>query len=288
MTAGIVSAVGRALPQENYVPFIQTDVAINPGNSGGPLFNLDGEVVGVNSQIYSRSGGSMGLSFSIPIDVAVGISNQLKSSGKITRGWLGVAIQELTKDLAESFGMKDTKGALIAGVEKAGPAEKGGLEAGDVIIQFDGKPIEMSSDLPRVVGMTEPGKSVNVDVLRKGNKKTLRIKVGEMPSEDIEISQGNTPSAETASNKIGLTLSALTPQQKKKLNGKNGLLVIASTGAGAEAGIRRGDVILGLNNNETQSVDQFNKQINAVRVGKTVAVLVQRGDSTLYVPIKVK
>ena len=288
MTAGIVSAVGRALPQENYVPFIQTDVAINPGNSGGPLFNLDGEVVGVNSQIYSRSGGSMGLSFSIPIDVAVGISNQLKSSGKITRGWLGVAIQELTKDLAESFGMKDTKGALIAGVEKAGPAEKGGLEAGDVIIQFDGKLIEMSSDLPRVVGMTEPGKSVNVDVLRKGNKKTLRIKVGEMPSEDIEISQGNPPSAETASNKIGLTLSALTPQQKKKLNGKNGLLVIASTGAGAEAGIRRGDVILGLNNNETQSVDQFNKQINAVRAGKTVAVLVQRGDSTLYVPIKVK
>ena len=288
MTAGIVSAVGRALPQENYVPFIQTDVAINPGNSGGPLFNLDGEVVGVNSQIYSRSGGSMGLSFSIPIDVAIGISNQLKSTGKITRGWLGVAIQELTKDLAESFGMKDTKGALIAGVEKAGPAEKGGLEAGDVITQFDGKPVEVSSDLPRVVGMTEPGKSVNVDVLRKGSKKTLRIKVGEMPSEDIEISQGNTPPTETASNKIGLTLSALTPQQKKKLNGKNGLLVIASTGAGAEAGIRRGDVILGLNNNETQSVDQFNKQINAVRAGKTVAVLVQRGDSTLYVPIKVK
>ncbi len=288
MTAGIVSAVGRALPQENYVPFIQTDVAINPGNSGGPLFNLAGEVVGINSQIYSRSGGSMGLSFSIPIDVAISISNQLKASGKITRGWLGVAIQELTKDLAESFGMKDTNGVLIAGVEKSGPADKGGLEAGDVIIQFDGKPIETSSDLPRVVGMTEPGKSVNVDVLRKGNKKTLRIKVGEMPSEEMEISQANTPPAEEASNKIGLTLSALTPQQKKKLNGKNGLLVIASTGVSAEAGIRRGDVILGLNNNETQSVEQFNKQINAVRAGKTVAVLVQRGDSTLYVPIKVK
>jgi len=288
MTAGIVSAVGRALPQENYVPFIQTDVAINPGNSGGPLFNLAGEVVGVNSQIYSRSGGSMGLSFSIPIDVAINISNQLKSSGKITRGWLGVAIQELTKDLAESFGMKGTNGALIAGVEKAGPAEKAGLEPGDVIIQFDGKLIEVSSDLPRVVGMTEPGKSVNVDVLRKGNKKTLRIRVGEMPSEDIEISQSNTPSTEASSNKIGLTLSALTPQQKKKLNGKNGLLVIASTGEAAESGIRRGDVILGLNNNETQSADQFNKQINAVRSGKTVAVLVQRGDSTLYVPIKVK
>ncbi|QVL45308.1 MAG: DegQ family serine endoprotease [Methylophilaceae bacterium] len=288
MTAGIVSAVGRALPQENYVPFIQTDVAINPGNSGGPLFNLAGEVVGVNSQIYSRSGGSMGLSFSIPIDVAVGISNQLKTSGRISRGWLGVAIQELTKELADSFGMKDTVGALIAGVEKGGPAEKGGLEPGDVIVQFDGKPVQTSNDLPRIVGMTEPGKSVNVDVLRKGSKKTLRIKVGEMPSEEIEISQNNTPSTEAATNKIGLTLTALTAEQKKKLNGKNGLLVTASTGAAAEAGIRRGDVILGLNNSETQSVDQFNKQINAVRAGKTVAVLVQRGDSTLYVPIKVK
>jgi serine protease Do len=288
MTAGIVSAVGRALPQENYVPFIQTDVAINPGNSGGPLFNLAGEVVGVNSQIYSRSGGSMGLSFSIPIDVAIGISNQLKTSGRITRGWLGVAIQELTKELAESFGMKGTSGALIAGVEKGGPAEKGGLEAGDVIVQFDGKVVETSNDLPRIVGMTDPGKSVNVDVLRKGGKKTLRIKVGEMPSEEIEISQNNTPSTEASTNKIGLTLAALTPEQKKKLNGKNGLLVTGSTGAAAEAGIRRGDVILGLNNSETQSVDQFNKQINAVRAGKTVAVLVQRGDSTLYVPIKVK
>ncbi len=288
MTAGIVSAVGRALPQENYVPFIQTDVAINPGNSGGPLFNLAGEVVGVNSQIYSRSGGSMGLSFSIPIDVAIGISNQLKTSGRITRGWLGVAIQELTKELAESFGMKGTSGALIAGVEKGGPAEKGGLEAGDVIVQFDGKVVETSNDLPRIVGMTDPGKSVNVDVLRKGGKKTLRIKVGEMPSEEIEISQNNTPSTEASTNKIGLTLAALTQEQKKKLNGKNGLLVTGSTGAAAEAGIRRGDVILGLNNSETQSVDQFNKQINAVRAGKTVAVLVQRGDSTLYVPIKVK
>jgi serine protease Do len=230
----------------------------------------------------------MGLSFSIPIDVAIGISNQLKTSGRITRGWLGVAIQELTKELAESFGMKGTSGALIAGVEKGGPAEKGGLEAGDVIVQFDGKVVETSNDLPRIVGMTDPGKSVNVDVLRKGGKKTLRIKVGEMPSEEIEISQNNTPSTEASTNKIGLTLAALTPEQKKKLNGKNGLLVTGSTGAAAEAGIRRGDVILGLNNSETQSVDQFNKQINAVRAGKTVAVLVQRGDSTLYVPIKVK
>lgn len=288
MTAGIVSAKGRALPQENYVPFIQTDVAINPGNSGGPLFNLSGEVVGINSQIYSRSGGSMGLSFSIPIDVAIDISNQLKDIGKISRGWLGVAIQELTKELAESFGMKNTNGALIAGVEKDSPADKGGLEAGDVITNFDGTAIIESGDLPRVVGSTKPNKLVEVVVLRKGKVKKLSFRLGEMPTEDIQISQNLKSPTKDEANKIGLTLQALTPQQKKKLNGKNGLLVIASTGAAEEAGIRRGDVILGLNNNETQSVDQFNKQINAVPAGKTIAVLVQRGDSTLYVPIKVE
>jgi serine protease Do len=287
MTAGIVSAKARALPQENFVPFIQTDVAINPGNSGGPLFNLAGEVVGINSQIYSRSGGSVGLSFSIPIDVAINISKQLRSTGKITRGWLGVAIQEVTKELAESFGMEKATGALIAGVGKDSPAEKGGLEAGDVIIKFDGKSVVTSSDLPRIVGSTDPKKYVNVEVLHKGRTKNLRIEVGEMASDDLQVAQNKKAPTKEEVNKIGLTLTALTPQQKKKLNGKNGLLVTASTGAASEAGIRRGDVVLGLNNSETQSVVQFNKQVNAVRKGKTVAVLVQRGDSTLYVPIKV-
>ena len=287
MTAGIVSAKGRALPQENFVPFIQTDVAINPGNSGGPLFNLAGEVVGINSQIYSRSGGSVGLSFSIPIDTAIDISNQLKATGKITRGWLGVAIQELTKELAESFGMKNTNGALIAGVEKNSPADKGGLVAGDVIIKFDGKPIISSSDLPRAVGSTKPGKIVPVEVLRKGAVKNLNVGIGEMPTEPVEAAQNNKPSVKVEPNKIGLTLKELTPQQKKKLNGKNGLVVVESAGAAAQAGIRSGDVILGLNNNSMQSVEAFNKQINAVPAGKTVAVLVQRGESTLYVPIKV-
>lgn len=287
MTAGIVSAKGRALPQENFVPFIQTDVAINPGNSGGPLFNLNGEVVGINSQIYSRSGGSMGLSFAIPIDVAIDVSNQLKTSGKITRGWLGIAIQEITKELAESFGMKNTNGALVAGVEKNGPADKGGLEAGDVILKFDGKPITTSADLPRAVGATKPGKIVPVEVLRKGSAKALNIGVGEMPSDPNEAAQSSKAAPQAEANKIGLTLKELTAAQKKKLNGKNGLLVIESTGAAAQAGIRRGDVILGLNNSETQSVEQFNKQINAVATGKTVAVLVQRGENTLYVPIKV-
>lgn len=287
MTAGIVSAKGRALPQENYVPFIQTDVAINPGNSGGPLFNLRGEVVGVNSQIYSKSGGSMGLSFSIPIDVAIDISNQLKTTGKISRGWLGIAIQEITKELAESFGMKNTNGALVAGVEKNSPADKGGLEAGDVILKFDSKPINTSGDLPRAVAATRPGKVVPVEILRKGSVKTLQVGVGEMPNEQNETPAASKETAKPEANRIGLTLRELTPQQKKKLNGKNGLLVIESAGAAAQAGIRRGDVILGLNNNESQSVELFNKQINAVGAGKTVAVLVQRGESTLYVPIKV-
>lgn len=288
MTAGIVSAKGRALPQENFVPFIQTDVAINPGNSGGPLFNLAGEVVGINSQIYSRSGGSMGLSFAIPIDVAIDVSNQLKANGKITRGWLGIAIQEITKELAESFSMKNTNGALVAGVEKNGPADKGGLEAGDVITKFDGKAIGVSADLPRAVGATKPGKIAAVEILRKGSVKTLNIGVGEMPSDGSDTAAPSSkPNGKVEANKIGLTLKELTVQQKKKLNGKNGLLVVESVGAAAQAGIRRGDVILGLNNNESQSVEQFNKQINAVAAGKTVAVLVQRGEATLYVPIKV-
>jgi len=287
MTVGVVSAKGRALPQENYVPFIQTDVAINPGNSGGPLFNLRGEVVGINSQIYSRSGGYMGLSFSIPIDVAIDVSNQLKATGKISRGWLGIAIQELTKELSESFGMKNNNGALIAGVEKGGPADKAGLLPGDIITKFDGKAIGISSDLPRTVGTTKPGKTVPVEILRKGSAKTLTVAVGEMPTDPAEMVSQSKSSPKTEANRIGLILKELTPAQKKRLNGKNGLLVIDSTGVAAQAGIRRGDVILGLNNTESQSVELFNKQINTAPVGNTIAILVLRGDNTLFVPIKI-
>jgi serine protease Do len=285
MTAGIVSAKGRALPQENFVPFIQTDVAINPGNSGGPLFNLKGEVVGINSQIYSRSGGSMGLSFAIPIDVAIDVSMQLKLSGKITRGWLGIAIQEITKDLADSFGMKNTNGALIAGVEKSSPAEKGGLEPGDVILKFDGKSIETSSDLPRAVGSTKPGKKAAVEVLRKGAIKGLNVTVGESPFEKDEVATNN-KTTKPEINRIGMVLRELTAQQKKTLNGRNGLLVADVQGLAAQAGIRRGDVVLGLNNTEVQSPEQFNKQLSAMPAGKTIALLIQRGENTLYVPIK--
>jgi serine protease Do len=287
MTAGIVSAKGRALPQENFVPFIQTDVAINPGNSGGPLFNLSGEVVGINSQIYSRSGGSMGLSFSIPIDVALDISNQLKATGKITRGWLGIVIQELSKDLAESFGMKNINGALVAAVEKSGPADKGGLEAGDVITKFDSKPIVTSADLPRAVAATKPGKAAVVDILRKGNEKQLKINVGEMPTDASEVAQSSQPTTKPEVNRIGLILKELTVQQKKKLSGKNGLLVVDAQGVVAQAGVRRGDVVLGLNNTEVQSLEQFNKQLASFVAGKTVALLVLRGESTLFVPVKI-
>lgn len=286
MTAGIVSAKGRALPQENFVPFIQTDVAINPGNSGGPLFNLKGEVVGINSQIYSRTGGYMGLSFAIPIDVAIDVSKQLKATGKVTRGWLGIGIQELTKELAESFGMKNTNGALVASVEKGSPAEKGGLQVGDVITKFDGKAINTSSDLPRIVAATAPGKSAPVTVLRKGANRTLSIALGEMPNEQAQSATGAPDSPKMEANRIGLTLQELTPAQKKQL-GKNGLLVMDAQGPAAQAGIRRGDVILGMNNSSVQNLDQFNKQIAAAGSGKTVALLVQRGDNTLYVPVKV-
>lgn len=287
LTAGVVSAKGRALPQENFVPFIQTDVAINPGNSGGPLFNLKGEVVGINSQIYSRTGGYMGLSFAIPIDVAMEVSEQLRTSGKVSRGWLGIGIQEISKELAESFGMKSTNGALVSNVEKDSPAEKGGLEPGDVILRFDNKPVASSSDLPRIVGSTKPGKQVPVEILRKGNSRVLNIVLGEMPVEQDEVVANAKMPAKTDANRLGLILRELTPQQKKNLNGRNGLLVVESRAPAAQAGIRRGDVILGLNNTEVQSLEQFNQQLAGIPSGKTVALLVLRSNNTLYVPVKV-
>jgi serine protease Do len=287
MTVGIVSAKGRALPQENFVPFIQTDVAINPGNSGGPLFNLKGEVIGINSQIYSRTGGYMGLSFAIPINVAIDVMNQLKTNGKVIRGWLGIAIQEVTKELSESFGMKNTNGALVAGIEKGAPAEKGGLLPGDVITKFDGKLIESSSDLPKAVGNTKPGKTVVAEVFRKGGIKTLNLTVGEMPTDQAEIIASNKQPEKAEMNRMGLVLKEAPPQQRKKMNGKKGLLVVDAQGSAASAGIRRGDIILALNNSEVESVEAFAKEVASIPNGKTVAVLVLRNDETLYVPVKI-
>ena len=287
MTVGIVSAKGRALPQENFVPFIQTDVAINPGNSGGPLFNLKGEVIGINSQIYSRTGGYMGLSFAIPINVAMDVMNQLKANGKVIRGWLGIAIQEVTKELSESFGMKNTNGALVAGIEKGAPADKGGLQPGDVITKFDGKAIESSSDLPKAVGNTKPGKTVVAEVFRKGNVKILNLTVGEMPSDQSEVIANNKTPEKAEVNRLGLVLKEAPPQQRKKMNGKKGLLVVDAQGSAAAAGIRRGDIVLALNNSEVESADTFAKEVATIPNGKTVALLILRNDETLYVPVKI-
>ncbi len=215
VTAGIVSAKGRSLAQENFVPFIQTDVAINPGNSGGPLFNMAGEVVGINSQIYSRTGGFMGLSFAIPIDVATDIAGQLKVSGKITRGRIGVMIQELTKELAESFGLSDSNGALVVSIQKDSPAEKAGVEVSDVILKFDGKDVDSSADLPRIVGNTKPRSKVSMQVWRDGKIKKISIKVGEIPSEEtIADSEEKSDKLKKHINRLGLALSELTMSRK--------------------------------------------------------------------------
>ncbi len=287
VTAGIVSAKGRSLPQENYVPFIQTDVAINPGNSGGPLFNMKGEVVGINSQIYSRSGGYMGVAFSIPIDVAMEVSNQLKSGGKVSRGWLGVVIQEMNKELAESFGLSKPSGALVANVEKNSPADKAGLEVSDVVLKFDGKSVESSSDLPRLVGAVKPGKKITVQVWRKGAAKELTLTVGEMPTEKLAQSSRSSKSAKAA-NRAGLTLNELSESQLREMKIDHGLLVEDADGPAARAGIQRGDVILSFNNRDVKTVEQFNQLLSPYKPGSTFALLVRRGNNALFVPLRLE
>ncbi len=291
VTAGIVSAKGRALPQENFVPFIQTDVAINPGNSGGPLFNMKGEVVGINSQIYSRTGGYMGVAFAIPIDVAMEVQSQLRTSGRVSRGRIGVVIQELTKELAESFGLSKAAGALVNAVEKGGPAEKAGVEAGDVIIKFDGKSVNASSDLPRIVGATRPGSKVAMQVWRKGSTRDLTVTVGEIPEEkSAQRSQKRTKPAEIAANRLGLVLSELSPEQKRELKIANGLLVEEVRVNGSRADLRPGDVILAVvhkgTNTEAKSVDQFNKLLSQFEKSATITLLVRRGEQQTYITLK--
>jgi serine protease Do len=282
VTAGIVSAKGRSLPSENYVPFIQTDVPINPGNSGGPLFNMKGEVVGINSQIYSRSGGYQGVSFAIPIDLAMEVADQLKKSGKVSRGWLGVAIQEVSSDLAESFGLDRPRGALVSQVQEGSPAMKAGLQASDVILSFDGKPVENSGDLPRMVGMTRPGAKVPLQVWRKGRLQTISAVLGEMPGEPQGAERG-----EKSFSRGGLALSELTADQRRELKIDHGLLVVEVTGDAARAGIRVGDVILAVNNARVATVDAFRKAIAEVPKGKSAAILVRRGEGSLYIPLKI-
>jgi len=286
VTAGIVSAKGRSLPQENFVPFIQTDVAINPGNSGGPLFNLKGEVVGINSQIYSRTGGFMGLSFAIPIDAAMDVTEQLRTTGKVSRGRIGVVIQEVTKELADSFGLSKPVGALINSVEKGSPADKAGLEPSDVILKFDDKTVNSSADLPRIVGSTKPGSKVTVQIWRKGASKDISLTIGEIPA-DEKVAQRSGKRSKTPDNRLGITLSDLTADQRSELGIRGGILVEDVQGTAARAGIRRGDIILAVNNQDVKSVDQFSQLIGKYDKGRNIALLVRRGDNALYIPLRI-
>lgn len=291
VTAGIVSAKGRSLPQENFVPFIQTDVAVNPGNSGGPLFNMRGEVVGINSQIYSRSGGFMGISFAIPIDVAMEIQSQLKASGKVSRGRIGVVIQEVTKELADSFGLSKAQGAAVNAVERGGPAEKAGVEPGDVILKFDGKPVTSSGDLPRIVGSTKPGTKIVLQVWRKGAARELALVVGETPEEKMAVKSGkNAKPAEQTANRLGLVVSELSSEQKRELRINGGLLVEDIRGNAARADLRPGDIILAIiargESAEIRSVDQFNKLLAQFDKAANITLLVKRGELQTFVTIK--
>tara|TARA_Y100001936_G_scaffold253847_1_gene321589 strand:+ start:7239 stop:8669 length:1431 start_codon:yes stop_codon:yes gene_type:complete len=288
VTAGIVSAKGRSLAQENYVPFIQTDVAINPGNSGGPLFNLKGEVVGINSQIYSRTGGYMGLSFAIPIDVATDISNQLKATGKVSRGRIGVMIQEVTKELAESFGLNEPSGALVTLVQKGGPADQAGLKAKDIIIRFDGKVVKISSDLPRIVGATKPGSEVLIQVWRNNSKKMLTVQVEEFPSDEkIARIANKDDNKSNAFNLLGLVLREFSEGEKRQLEITNGLLVESmKQGVASRGGIRPNDIILGINNQDVTTVGRFDQLLRKIKGGRNIALLIRRGNSTFFVTLK--
>jgi serine protease Do len=293
MTAGIVSAKGRDLPQENLVPFLQTDVAINPGNSGGPLFNLKGEVVGVNSLIFSRSGGYMGLAFAIPIDVAMSTATQLKEKGKVTRGRIGVQIQEVTKELAEAFGLQKAGGALVNNVEKGGPADKAGVEADDVIVKVDNRDVRSSTELPRIITTIRPGTKITLGVWRKGQMKDLTVVVAEMPDDTVASAQPRRtpPQKERAKpNRMGLSLTDLTDEQKKELDVKNGVL-IEDIAPGVRAGnIQPGDVIVAIINRgtttEAKSAEQVNSLLSKVEKGASVALKLRRGEQQFIASIR--
>ena len=289
VSVGVVSAIGRNLPSENYVPFIQTDVAINPGNSGGPLFNLDGEVVGINSQIYSRTGGFMGLSFAIPVDVAIDVVQQLKTKGKVSRGWLGILIQDVNRELAESFGMKQPRGAVVLRVLPDSPAEKAGFKVGDVVVDFNGKKIIRSSDLPLAVGQATIGSKSKVTVIREGKNKTLRVTIAELPSEEELAEQRPVEKDKAESDKLGLRVQSLTAEQRKQLDlGKRGVIVRSvEAGPARSAGIRPGDVILMVNNQDVTSAEQFATQVEKLPRGKSVPVLIQRGEAPVFLPLKI-
>ncbi len=284
VSAGIVSA--KARDTGDYVPLIQTDVAVNPGNSGGPLINMRGEVIGINSQIYSRSGGYMGISFAVPIDEAIRVSEQLKTTGKVTRGRIGVQIGEVTKDVAESLGLSRAQGVLVSRVEPGGPAEKAGLEAGDIILKFNGTAIERNNDLQRQVGATKPGVKATLTVWRKGASREIGITIAEMEADKVARKDDKKPKAEQAANALGLVVSDLSETQRKELKTDSGVQVDSAEGPSARAGLRAGDVILRLNNLDVKDARQFNALVAKLEAKKIASVLVRRGDSAQYLTIR--
>ena len=290
VTVGVVSFKGRSLPEENYVPFIQTDVAINPGNSGGPLFNLDGEVVGINSQIFSRTGGYMGLSFAIPIDIAMNVVDQLKSKGSVSRGWLGVYIQELSTELAESFGMDRPKGALVTYVIPESPAQKAGIEVGDVIIEYNGHPIQRSSELPPRVGETRIGDKVPVLVVREGKTREIKLTIGELPEQVATPGEITRPENGSLNKVLNIRVKKLASGKKKdEARGQHGLEVTeVDSGAGDRAGLEVGDILLMLNNIELKDVRDLDSAVASIPKGKTVPMLVFRGEGPRFLVLKLE
>ncbi|HSE02102.1 MAG TPA: DegQ family serine endoprotease [Burkholderiales bacterium] len=280
VTAGIVSATARALPDGTYVPFIQTDVAVNPGNSGGPLFNLKGEVIGINAQIYSGTGGYQGLSFAIPVDVAAKVMDQLVQHGKVTRGRIGVTIQELTQPLAESFGLKKPAGALVSAVDKDGPAARAGIETGDVILKVDGSEIRSSNELPPAIADIRPGSTVKLEVWRKGATREMTVRAGELQA----AKSAQSPAAGKPQGRLGVAVRGLTPEERKQAGVEAGVLVENAGGAAARAGVRPGDIILSVNNAPVKDVEQLRDRIT--RAGKTAALLLQRDDARIFVPVE--
>ncbi|MCP5339495.1 MAG: DegQ family serine endoprotease [Steroidobacteraceae bacterium] len=285
VTAGVVSATSRSLPGEdsNYVPFIQTDVAVNPGNSGGPLFNLDGEVVGINSQIYSRTGGYMGLSFAIPIDLASDVKDQLIKTGKVSRGRIGVSIQEVNAQFAESFGLDRPRGALVGSVENDGPADKAGVKPGDIILSANGRSIERSSELPAVIAAVRAGTDTPLEVWRDRGVRKLTVKVGELVESGERVTQTRADSA-NSENRLGLAVRELTAAEQRQADTRGSLLVEASEGPAADAGVQPGDVILGVNGRNVKSLKELREA--TTKAGKTVALLIQRQDAQIFVPLR--
>lgn len=288
VTQGIVSAKGRSLPSDNYVPFIQTDVAINPGNSGGPLFNLDGEVVGINSQIYSRTGGFMGLSFAIPIEMAVDVATQIKETGSVSRGWLGVLIQEVTRELAESFGMDNPHGALVSKVLDDSPAADAGLQVGDVIVEFNGKTVMRSSSLPPLVGRSKVGRLAQVTVIRAKKRQRIGVKIAQLPTSITQAAYTPEAHAPSKDSALGMKVEDLGSDAGKRLRIERGVQVIEvdKLGPASDAGIIKGDVITMIDNHAVESVGDFENITDSLKSGKSVALLVQRRSGPVFLAIR--